>query len=101
MLKITPMPSLFGLIKDSYKMTTVGKVFIGATLAEAAYSLWQQNQPVAAKQQKKPSNVAEGISYVMGELDRFPLVKAKYVALNDAEKMYFLKMQLEGLGIKL
>jgi hypothetical protein len=94
MLKITPMPSLFGLIKDSYKMTTVGKVFIGSTLAEAAYSLWQQNQ-------KKPSNVAEGISYVMGELDRFPEAKAKYVALNDAEKMYFLKMQLEGLGIKL
>ena len=101
MLKITPMPILFGIIKDSYQMTTVGKLFIGATFAEAAYSLWQQNQPVAAKQQKKPSNVAEGISYVMGELDRFPLVKAKYVALNDAEKMYFLKMQLEGLGIKL
>ena len=32
---------------------TVGKVFIGTTLAQAAYSLWQQNQPVAAKQQKK------------------------------------------------
>lgn len=94
MLKITPMPSLFGLIKDSYKMTTVGKVFIGSTLAEAAYSLWQQNQ-------KKPSNVAEGISHIMSELDRFPLVKAQYMALNDAEKMYFLKMQLEGLGIKL
>ena len=99
MLKITPMPSLFGLIKDSYKMTTVGKVFIGTTLAQAAYSLWQQNQPVATKQ--PPNTIAEGISYVMSELDRFPLVKAKYVALNDAEKMYFLKMQLEGLGIKL
>jgi len=101
MLKITPMPSLFGLIKDSYKMTTVGKVFIGATLAQAAYSLWQQNQPVATKQQHQPNTIAEGISHVMSELDRFPLVKAQYMALNDAEKMYFLKMQLEGLGIKL
>lgn len=100
MLKITPMPSLFGLIKDSYKMTTVGKVFIGSTLAEAAYSLWQQNQPVTTKQQQ-PNTIAEGISHIMSELDRFPLVKAQYMALNDAEKMYFLKMQLEGLGIKL
>ena len=99
MLKITPMPSLFGLIKDSYKMTTVGKVVIGTTLAQAAYSLWQQNQPVATKQQ--PNTIAEGISHVMSELDRFPVVKAQYMALNDAEKMYFLKMQLEGLGIKL
>ena len=99
MLKITPMPSLFGLIKDSYKMTTVGKVVIGTTLAQAAYSLWQQNQPVATKQQ--PNTIAEGISHVMSELDKFPAVKAQYMTLNDAEKMYFLKMQLEGLGIKL
>ena len=81
-------------------MTTFGKLFIGATIAQTAYSLLQQNVP-ASQQKQKPTTIAEGISYIMAEIDKYPEVKVKYLALNDAEKMYFIKSQLDGLGIKI
>ena len=38
------MPSIFGLVVDSYKMTTTGKVVIGSTLAQTAYAMWKKSQ---------------------------------------------------------
>ena len=44
MLKLIPMPNPIKLATESYKMTNVGKAFIGATIAEAAMEAYQNAQ---------------------------------------------------------
>ena len=44
MLRITPMPSIFGLVKESYQMTTTAKVAIGLTLAEKLLGYMSERQ---------------------------------------------------------
>lgn len=100
MLKISPMPSIFGLVVDSYKMTTTGKVVIGATLAQTAYAMWKKSQEAKPQQVSQQNTVAGAISDLMAQLDRFPQVRVMYEKLNQAERMEFIRQQLALKGIK-
>ena len=98
------MPSIFGLVKESYQMTTAGKVIIGLTLAEKllGYVSERQQQSVATKPAQSHSDVvASAISNLMNQIDNIPGMRAKYENLNQAEKMELIRQQLALKGINL
>jgi hypothetical protein len=104
MLRITPMPSIFGLVKESYQMTTTAKVAIGLTLAEKilGYMSERQQQSAApAPVQSHSDVVANAISNLMRQIDNVPGLRAKYENLNQAEKMELIRQQLALKGIQL
>lgn len=105
MLKISPMPSIFGLVKESYKMTTVGKVAIGLTLAEKLFGYVAERQKQAAVSarpvQSHSDIVANAISNLMRQIDNVPGLRTKYENLNQSEKMELIRQQLALKGIRL
>lgn len=106
MLRITPMPSIFGLVKESYQMTTTAKVAIGLTLAEKLLGYMSERQqqsaaPAPAPSQSHSDVVANAISNLMRQIDNVPGLRAKYENLNQAEKMELIRQQLALKGIQL
>ena len=99
------MPSIFGLVKESYQMTTAGKVAIGLTLAEKLLgyvSERQQQTAVATRPAQSHSDiVANAISTLMHQIDNVPGLRAKYENLNQVEKMELIRQQLALKGIQL
>lgn len=51
MLKLIPMPNPIKLATESYRMTNVGKAFIGATIASAAMEAYENSQQQARQAQ--------------------------------------------------
>lgn len=98
------MPSIFGLVKESYQMTTTGKVIIGLTVAEQILKYMSQRQQQAAPTKPAQSHsdlVANAISNLMNQIDNIPGMRAKYENLNQAEKMELIRQQLALKGINL
>ena len=96
------MPSIFGLVKESYQMTTTAKVAIGLTLAEKILGyMSERQQQSAAPSQSHSDVVANAISNIMRQIDNVPGLRAKYENLNQAEKMELIRQQLALKGIQL
>lgn len=101
MLRITPMPSILGLVRDSYRMTTTGKVFLGAMLAQALADAWKENQRQSGRRDDNGAAVAQAIIETMRCVDAVPALRAQYDALSEDQKRHFFAIQLGKQGLRI